>query len=102
MISCFERTAILCVLGCVFVILFRLLLELHCDKAEYRRKQNKRPTKIDELACLLLHLFRRIRLFFRQYGEKFGKVFGLHGKVVQMPASPHAGENVSNPRIHHS
>ena len=105
MIPHFEIIAIRCVLGCVLVILFRLILELHSDKAEYRRQQNKRPTKPDELACLLLHLGGRLRLFFRNQRKKMRQPSGLSGTKIAgrtLGNGVHVGKDGLNLGIHNS
>lgn len=102
MIHYFERITILCVLGCIFIILFKLIWELECEKAEYRRQQNKRPSQPYQFVCLTLHLVRQLRLFFGKQCKKLRHSCHLDAHVVGVSRPLHLPKNGCDSVIHNS
>jgi len=67
----------------ILVMLLKILRELYQEKREYQKTRcqhkeahgqpNDCPSKKNQFVCLSLHLFRRLRPFFSNAGDKFRK-----------------------------
>lgn len=85
----------------VIVICARILIEHYCVDQKRCCQDKKCPRQEDQFACMLKHLFCRLRLFFCKQSKKSRHILHLKGEIVSTSPRLHSAQESSDSLVHH-